>query len=58
MGKKPKDRHLDAPAEANRDKHINFVADENREADPATMPSTGALSENTVNKKAKNKKAK
>ena len=31
----PKDRHLDVPAEANRDKHINFVAEELGEKDPA-----------------------
>ena len=31
----PKDRHLDVPAEANRDKHINFVAEEQGEKDPA-----------------------
>ena len=30
-----KDRHLEAPGEANRDKHINFLA-ENGNADPAT----------------------
>jgi|GEM_PF-2902308 len=29
------DRHLGPPAEANRDKHINFVALENNEMDPA-----------------------
>ena len=28
MDKKQKDRHLDVPAEANRDKHINFIAEE------------------------------
>jgi len=30
-----KDRHLDAPGEANRDKHINFLAEENGDIDPA-----------------------
>ena len=30
-----KDRHLEAPGEANRDKHINFLATENGDADPA-----------------------
>jgi hypothetical protein len=33
--KTAKDRHLDAPGEANRDKHINFLAEENGDADPA-----------------------
>jgi hypothetical protein len=39
----PKDRHLDTPAEANRDKHINFAALENNEEDPADIPPVGAL---------------
>ena len=30
-----KDRHLDVPGEANRDKHINFLAEEMGDADPA-----------------------
>ena len=30
-----KDRHLDTPGEANRDKHINFLAEENGDIDPA-----------------------
>jgi len=30
-----RDRHLQAPTEANRDKHINFVAEERGEEDPA-----------------------
>ncbi len=30
-----KDRHLDTPGEANRDKHINFLAEENGDADSA-----------------------
>jgi hypothetical protein len=29
------DRHLQTPGEANRDKHINFVAEERGEKDPA-----------------------
>jgi hypothetical protein len=33
--KAQKDRHLDAPGEANRDKHINFLAEENGDTDPA-----------------------
>jgi hypothetical protein len=43
MEKKIKDRHLDTPAEANRDKHINFVALERGETDPAEEPPTGKL---------------
>lgn len=43
MKKKPVDRHIDVPAEANRDKHINFIALENRETDPADEPATGKL---------------
>ena len=43
MKKKSVDRHLDVPAEANRDKHINFMALENREPDPADEPATGKL---------------
>jgi hypothetical protein len=33
--KEQKDRHLDAPGEANRDKHINFLAEEMGDVDPA-----------------------
>ena len=43
MKKKPADRHLDVPAEANRDKHINFAALENREPDPGDEPANGKL---------------
>jgi hypothetical protein len=45
MKHKPKDRHLDIPAEANRDKHINYTAIENNEPDPADLPETGKLEE-------------
>ena len=41
----PKDRHLDVPAEANRDKHINFVAEERGEKDPADEPKSNNLEE-------------
>jgi hypothetical protein len=40
---KIKDRHLDVPAEANRDKHANFVAAENNDVDPSTEKTKGAL---------------
>jgi hypothetical protein len=42
------DRHLETPSEANRDKHINFVALENNDVDPAD--------ERTEDKKKKNTK--
>jgi len=42
-GEKPADRHIDVPAEANRDKHINFLALENSDTDPADEPATGKL---------------
>ena len=41
MKKEQKDRHLETPAEANRDKHINFVALENLDMDPADMDEIG-----------------
>jgi len=44
MKKNVKDRHLDVPSEANRDKHINFEALENNDEDLSTLPETGALS--------------
>jgi hypothetical protein len=58
MSRKQKDRHLDVPAEANRDKHINFVAEERSEIDPAEEPSTGPLSGDVVNREANRKKEK
>jgi len=62
MDKKQKDRHLEAPAEANRDKHINFIAEEANETDPANEPSTGPLADDTIDEekisKEKNKKDK
>lgn len=48
MKKKHKDRHLDTPTEANRDKHINFLALEAGDTDPADLPATGKLSPNRV----------
>lgn len=53
--KKIKDRHLDTPSEANRDKHINFVALEENEVDPADTPATGALSDEQEKKKQKDR---
>jgi len=43
MKKKTNDRHLGVPAEANRDKHLNFVALENGDTDPADVPPEGKL---------------
>ena len=52
---KEQDRHLDVPAEANRDKHINFVALESGDADPASQSQTGKLPRNNskdINRKS------
>ena len=37
------DRHLGVPSEANRDKHVNFVAQERGEDDPSGEPDSGKL---------------
>jgi hypothetical protein len=60
MARKQKDRHLDVPAEANRDRHINFLAGERNEMDPAEEPRTGALAEPRPDSRTKtrNKKRK
>jgi hypothetical protein len=62
MKKKPVDRHIDVPAEANRDKHINFLALENSETDPADEPATGKLAadkrENEDKKRSKKESGK
>jgi hypothetical protein len=58
MKKKPADRHIDVPAEANRDKHINFIALENKETDPADEPAIGKLApDRTENKNKKNSRS-
>ena len=36
MSKKEQDRILQTPSEANRDKHVNFVAQEEGDTDPST----------------------
>jgi hypothetical protein len=56
MNKKPKDRHLDMPGEANRDKHVNFIAEENGARDPATLPSTGRWAGSAINKEINKKR--
>ena len=53
MKKRHKDRHLDIPSEANRDKHINFVALESNEDDPADVPATGKLADEYQKTKSK-----
>ena len=45
-----KDRHLDTPGEANRDKHINFLVEEMGDADPADE----TFDDNISNKNADN----
>jgi len=49
------DRHLDVPSEANRDKHVNFVAQERGETDPASEPDSGKLIKSNERKKNRNK---
>lgn len=58
MDKRQKDRHLDVPSEANRDKHINFVALESNEDDPADVPATGKLADEQQKNKSKEEQKK
>ena len=58
MKKKPADRHIDVPAEANRDKHINFIALENRDTDPADEPATGKLAPDKQGEESRKKSKK
>ena len=55
MNKKENDRHLDVPAEANRDKHINFTAEERGEMDPADEKVKGALKDRSTSRRDKQK---
>jgi hypothetical protein len=55
MNKKQKDRHLDVPAEANRDKHINFAAQERSEIDPADETVKGAWNYDSKRRRNKQK---
>jgi hypothetical protein len=55
MNKKERDRHLDLPAEANRDKHINFLAEERRETDPAQDKINGAVSDRSISSRDRQK---
>ena len=49
------DRHLDVPSEANRDKHVNFDAQERGETDPASEPDSSKLVKSSGKKKDRNK---
>ena len=44
------DRHLQAPGEANRDKHINFLAEERGEENPADEGRNTTAGNRTGNK--------
>jgi hypothetical protein len=50
---KEQDRHLQAPGEANRDKHINFLAEERGEKDPADDGRNENVSDKRKNKNVK-----
>ena len=50
---KERDRHLDTPAEAYRDKHINFVALEAGDADPSNQTRGKLLRNNSKDNKKK-----
>ena len=54
MKKKIKDRHLDIPAESNRDKHVNFIALERNEKDPSTEKSRGKYAPSDSNERNQN----
>src|SRR2546423_1602429 len=47
------DRHLQNPGEANRDKHINFLAEERGEKDPADEGISGNINKESSNKNVK-----
>jgi hypothetical protein len=49
---------MDVPAEANRDKHINFMALENRETDPADVPPIGKLAPDQQERNSKRRSKK
>lgn len=44
-----RDRHLQSPTEANRDKHINFLAEESGEKDPADEGKGGDITKQSKN---------
>ena len=55
MDKKEQDRILQTPSEANRDKHVNFLAQEEGDIDPATE-NTNSLFKKKKEKDKPNKK--
>jgi len=55
VSKKQKDRHLDVPGEANRDKDINFVSNERSEIDPSEDHSMRSFDRDLDTEKKKNK---
>ena len=57
MSKKLIDRHRDIPAEANRDKHINFDAVESDDTDPSGEASTGLVGNVSTEKTIMEKKS-
>jgi hypothetical protein len=58
MKRKAKDRHLDTPSEASRDKHINFVAIESDDRDPADDNTEGPLADRNENDDDRNQSQK
>ena len=53
---KKTDRHLQAPQEANRDKHINFKAIEDGDADPAAENTGNEETQSSFKEKVVEKK--
>jgi hypothetical protein len=51
MDKKEQDRILQTPSEANRDKHVNFVAQEHGDVDPAMENSNSLFKKEKKEKK-------
>ena len=58
MNKKEQDRILQTPSEANRDKHVNFVAQEQDDVDPATENSNSLLNRQKQEEKKEEKRKK
>jgi hypothetical protein len=58
MAKKVKDRILDVPAEANRDKHMNYSGNENNEPDPSVDPPTAKITNKDMKNKSRNRRSK
>ena len=58
MRKKEQDRILQTPSEAHRDKHVNFVAQEAGDIDPATEDTNSLFEKQEQQEKKEKKKAK